>query len=238
MIPVKYADSGKRGINGLTITAIDCSSSPNEVPLAGVEVNADGGYLGDTISNVHCENVTSCVLIGSSSSYKTNAIAVSDVVGCPSAHSCTNVVEIDNASTTTGDVLLTNVRLNSGTTNAISDLISGNTITDAYVGFYAIGHGTNPAVLSTSPNIKTTQLTGHVGTSGADAAGTCTLTSGACPTITFANAYASTPVCTANFTSGSTLGVQAYPSTTQLKITSSATVTSAAVNYICVGNPN
>jgi len=81
----------------------------------------------------------------------------------------------------------------------------------------------------------------HLGNTAAnkDFTGTCTMALGVCPTVFFANPYASNPVCTAAWQSGTLTGiVKAAVTTSMLNITSSVTTDTATIGYICTGNPN
>lgn len=70
-------------------------------------------------------------------------------------------------------------------------------------------------------------------TSGTDVAGTKTLSGGA-GTVTFATAFASAPVCTAN----DQTAANAVKVTTTTTTVVFAGTTTDVVGYICVGNPN
>jgi len=74
----------------------------------------------------------------------------------------------------------------------------------------------------------------------ADTHGTCTMSSGVCPAITFATAYNSTPVCTVTWTGTGTLTgiLSSKRTTTGLQPTSSVNSDTAVVDWKCQGNPN
>lgn len=239
-LPVVYSGAAKRGINGLTVVADSCTTNK---PLAGVDINGSGNkFNGDVFERIHCENLVNCILIGDKA--ETTAIILSGVTGCPhnaNNYSCSNVVQISNAFAGTGDIVIEGLALNNGGGNLVLDQVGGNTITDTSLGFYALGLGTPPSVISTSttaPIQFTTpvQFTNHLGTSTHDTAGTCTLSAGAC-SFSFVTSYTAAPVCTANST-GSKNAMRVTPTAGGLTITSSSSTDTSVVGYICLGNPN
>jgi hypothetical protein len=247
-VPVKYNGAVKRGIIGLSVVAEGCTTTK---PTVGVDINGgattnNAANSADVFQEVHCENVGDCIRIG-------DAVPISNVVvagvdGCPNNFPCANVVHICSSSTCAGgggaaDIVVEGIGMGYGsspTGNLLLDDVTSTTIhaTDSTgpstLGFYALGHGTDPTLISSSP-VVTPQFNSHLGTGNKDTAGTCTLTSGSCPTIHFATGYNSTPVCTATVTT-SIASVRANPALTSLSITSSAS--SGTVSYICMGNPN
>jgi hypothetical protein len=134
-------------------------------------------------------------------------------------------------STPTGNLLLDDV---TGTTIPATDSTGPSTL-----GFYALGHGTDPTLISSSP-VVTPQFNSHLGTGNKDTAGTCTLASNggfAACSVTFTTPYTHAPVCTANST-GSTNALKVMTLAGSVTITSSSATDRSVVNYICIGKPN
>jgi hypothetical protein len=73
-----------------------------------------------------------------------------------------------------------------------------------------------------------------------DTSGTCTMTSGQCPAITFATAYATTPSCVVTWTgTGNLTGfLSSQRSNSGLRPKSSVNSDTAVVDWKCQGNPN
>ena len=73
-----------------------------------------------------------------------------------------------------------------------------------------------------------------------DTSGTCTMSSGQCPAITFATAYATTPSCVVTWTGTGTLTgfLSSQRTSSGLRPKSSVGSDTAVVDWKCQGNPN
>jgi hypothetical protein len=239
-IPVNYSGSNRRGISGLTVNADSCTTKPP----AGVDINGKSDVTGSGLfEKIHCENVGDCIRVGNTTT--THDVVIAGVQGCPdnmNDYSCTNVIHICGTTSTTNcsgtggahDIVVEGIGMNNGSGNLLLDDVTHTTLAgsaDPSLGFYALGHGTNPNVISSSPAVGS-QFNSHLGSKNLDTAGTCTLSGGSC-TVNFATSYGAAPVCTANSAASATaLRVQTF--TDHLLITTSISVT-GTVSYICLG---
>jgi hypothetical protein len=241
-LPVVYTAISRGGIVGLTVVADSCSIKP----AAGVDINgvagANGKFGSGIFEDIHCENMVDCIRIGNSA--PTRSIVIGGVEGCPknaSDFSCSNVIHICSSGTCAGgggagDIVVEGIGMDNGTGNLLQDDVTGTTIpgSASNLGFYALGNGATPNLVTSDPT-TTSEFNAHLGSKNTDTVGTCTLTSGACPSITFNTPYQIKPVCTANLTTAAA-AVKANPTLTSLAI--SSTAATGTVSYICVGNPN
>jgi hypothetical protein len=143
------------GCNGTSSGAIVGAMTRNGVQLDG----SDGVY-----SQIHCEFVEDCVLIGSESlqnGWVTRALTISGVTGQSTVK---NIVHL-SAATHPEDIILTALERCDGpnpatqqcATNVLEDDVNAVTLQESSLAWYLIGHsssGRTPALLSSSPSIN------------------------------------------------------------------------------------
>jgi hypothetical protein len=143
------------GCSGSSSGAIVGTMTRSGVQLDG----SDGVY-----SQIHCEFVEDCVLIGSErlqNGWVTRALTISGVTGQSSVK---NIVHL-SAATHAEDIILTALQRCNGpnpatqqcATNVLQDDLNAVTLKDASLAWYLVGHASSnssPALLSSSPSIN------------------------------------------------------------------------------------
>lgn len=140
-----------RGFDNLTVSGNHACSN------GGVCTNLGSGYLiegaATNITNTHVEFYPTSLQVGDTG-LSTNGVLLSDVfLGV-----FTTGVEIvsPGGSNTTGDVTIAGLS-GGGSASTLNDQVGGNTLSDSFLAFYALGHEsgtTGPTVLTTSPSLS------------------------------------------------------------------------------------
>jgi len=154
-----------RGFDNVTVSGNNLSSKPSTlIVVYGVSTAITNSHV------EYCSGTSACVQIGQTGtqSYSTYGVILSDVtVGVNNGG---YDVEIFTGTTfPTGNILIENLNHEStGNTNTLKDNVTGNTVSDIYLGWYFLGAGTSPAVFTSSNGTITDSLTvpGNVNVGG------------------------------------------------------------------------
>lgn len=172
-----------RSLRAVTFNAAGFTSNPT----LAFQIDSSGTY-----SDIHCEQATTCISIGSQQA--TSGAVISNVVGNSTV---TNLVTISNAFSTQN--VSVSALVGNSATNLLVDQITGNTVTSTGEGgslaFWVIGNGSTKGIVNTSANftgraslVTTAAASDNVAVTPMTSSGHCNLT----PT----NASAATNIAT------------------------------------------
>jgi hypothetical protein len=156
-----------RGFDNLTLSGNNVSSTPNTLlEIYGVSTSITNSHL------EFCSGTSSCIVIGNpSAALTTTGVRISDVT-VSNNNGGYDVSIAGNTTYPTGNVLIENLNHESINTHTITDSMTGYTVGDNYLGWYFLGTGTSPAILTSSNNLSSGAYALRVG--AADITGTLT----------------------------------------------------------------